>query len=92
MLSQQLQQPEGPKHGMCMAVQLLGHSHQHALLAFVGYEDGEVAVWDVFKGKLLASKHMHDEPVMALALNASDASSAFQGESVVRQSLSMKAT
>ena len=79
MLVKQLQQPEGTKHGMCMAVQLLGHSSKDALLAFVGYEDGEVAVWDAFEGKLLAIKHIHDEPVMALALDAADSDTRMQG-------------
>ncbi|DBA91574.1 TPA: Guanine nucleotide binding protein (G protein), beta polypeptide 1-like, variant 7 [Trebouxia sp. C0004] len=66
----QLHQPEGVKHGMCMAVQLFNQPARHTLYALVGYEDGEVAVWDVFQGNLLISKHLHDEPVMAVAIDA----------------------
>lgn len=65
----QLHQP-GVKHGMCMAVQLFKHTARHELYVLVGYEDGEVAVWDVFQGNLLISKHLHDEPVMAVAVDA----------------------
>ena len=66
----QLHQTEGVKHGMCMAVQLFNQTARHTLYALVGYEDGEVAVWDVFQGHLLISKHLHDEPVMAVAVDA----------------------
>ena len=55
---------------MCMAVQLFDQTAQHTLYALIGYEDGEVAVWDVFQGHLLISKHLHDEPVMAVAVDA----------------------
>lgn len=55
---------------MCMAVQLYMQSGQKALHALVGYEDGTVAVWDVAAGNLLASKQLHAEPVMALAVAA----------------------
>ncbi len=55
---------------MCMAVQLFNQPARHTLYALVGYEDGEVAVWDVFQGDLLISKHLHDEPVMAVAVDA----------------------
>ncbi len=67
----QLHQPAGVKHGMCMAVQLFDQpARHHSLYALVGYEDGEVAVWDVLQGSLLISKHLHDEPVMAVAVDA----------------------
>ncbi|KAA6423125.1 MAG: guanine nucleotide-binding subunit beta 1 protein [Trebouxia sp. A1-2] len=66
----QLHQPEGVKHGMCMAVQLFSQTAQHTLYALIGYEDGDVAVWDVFQSNLLISKKLHDEPVMALAVDA----------------------
>ncbi|KAL0053659.1 hypothetical protein WJX82_009020 [Trebouxia sp. C0006] len=66
----QLHQTEGVKHGMCMAVQLFNQTARHTLYALVGYEDGEVAVWDVLQGNLLISKHLHDEPVMAVAVDA----------------------
>lgn len=69
-LIQHLIQPEGSKHGMCMAVQLYMQSGQKALHALVGYENGTVAVWDVAAGNLLASKQLHAEPVMALAVAA----------------------
>lgn len=65
----QLAQPPAMKHGMCMAVQLYippGTSQLHAL---VGYEDGELSVWNVVSGQILASKHLHDEPVMAVAVD-----------------------
>lgn len=55
---------------MCMAVQLFNQTARHTLYALVGYEDGEVAVWDVLQGNLLISKHLHDEPVMAVAVDA----------------------
>lgn len=55
---------------MCMAVQLFSQTAQHTLYALIGYEDGDVAVWDVFQSNLLISKKLHDEPVMALAVDA----------------------
>ena len=55
---------------MCMAVKLYMQSGQNALHALVGYEDGTVAVWGVAAGNLLASKQLHAEPVMALAVAA----------------------
>lgn len=69
-LIQPLIQPAGTKHGMCMAVQLYMQSEQNALHALVGYEDGTVAVWDVAASSLLASKQLHTEPVMAVAVAA----------------------
>lgn len=65
----QLHQPEGVKHGMCMAVQLFKQPTQSTLYALVGYEDGEITVWDIFQSRMLASKHLHDEPVMAVAVD-----------------------
>lgn len=53
---------------MCMAVQLYVESRQDTLHALVGYEDGTVAVWDVAAGHILASKQLHAEPVMAVAV------------------------
>lgn len=53
-----------------MAVQLYMQSGQNALHALVGYEDGTIAVWDVAASNLLASKQLHAEPVMALAVAA----------------------
>lgn len=69
-LLKQLQQPVGIKHGMCMAVQLYKPQDSQSLYALVGYEDGEVAVWDVFQTRMLGSKHVHDEPVMAVYVDA----------------------
>lgn len=66
----QLAQPPGIKHGMCMAVQLYTPPDSNKLHALVGYEDGELAVWNVCDGQLLASRHTHDEPIMALAVDA----------------------
>lgn len=65
-----LAQPPGVKHGMCMAVQLYTPPHTHELHALVGYEDGQLVVWNVFSGQILASRHLHDEPVMAVAVDA----------------------
>lgn len=65
----QLAQPPGVKHGMCMAVQLYTPPDSRELHALVGYEDGEVTVWNVVSGQILASKHFHDEPVMAVAVD-----------------------
>ena len=73
-LVQQLLQPEGAKHGMCMAVQLYKASQEHSLHALVGYEDGTAAVWRVADATILASKRFHDEPIMAVAV-AADGSS-----------------
>ena len=67
---QHLTQPAGSKHGMCMAVQLYMQSRQDILHALVGYEDGTAAVWDVAAGKMVASKQLHAEPVMAVAVTA----------------------
>ncbi|KAL3150822.1 hypothetical protein ABBQ32_000580 [Trebouxia sp. C0010 RCD-2024] len=67
---QQLTQPAGHKHGMCMAVQLYTQKEQSVLHALVGYEDGTVAVWDVTAGRLVKSSQLHAEPVMALAVTA----------------------
>lgn len=53
-----------------MAVQLYTAADSHQLHALVGYEDGEVAVWNVPSGQILASKHFHQEPVMAVAVDA----------------------
>ena len=61
-------QPEGVKHGMCMAVQLYTQSSKPGLHALVGYEDGTAAVWDASNGKMLASKRLHVEPIMAAAV------------------------
>lgn len=69
-LLKQLQQPVGIKHGMCMAVQLYKPQDSQSLYALMGYEDGEVAVWDVFQTRMLGSKHVHDEPVMAVYVDA----------------------
>lgn len=71
---QHLIQPAGSKHGMCMAVQLYMQPRQDTLHALVGYEDGAVAVWDIAAGNLLASKQLHAEPAMAVAV-AADGSS-----------------
>ena len=53
-----------------MAVQLYTAAGSRQLHALVGYEDGEVAVWNVHSGQILASKHFHKEPVMAVAVDA----------------------
>ncbi|KAL3137617.1 hypothetical protein ABBQ38_004894 [Trebouxia sp. C0009 RCD-2024] len=68
VLVQQLTQPAGHKHGMCMAVQLYTQSEQSVLYALVGYEDGTVAVWDVIAGRFVKSSQLHAEPVMAVAV------------------------
>ena len=65
----QLQQPEGVQHGMCMAVQLGTRSGSGIQRSFVGYEHGYISIWDVVQATLLASKRMHEEPVMALAID-----------------------
>lgn len=51
-----------------MAVQLYTQSEQSVHYALVGYEDGTVAVWNTSAGSLVASKQLHAEPVMALAV------------------------
>ncbi len=82
----QLHQPEGTKHGMCMAVHLYRQTSSPSLYALVGYEDGEVALWDVFLGSLLASRHMHDEPVMAVAVDSNGTGVPMQTRQLVTSS------
>jgi WD40 repeat protein len=58
----------GAKHGMCMAVQLAQDST--SVYAWVGYEDGVVALWDIRQpGAPLSELRVHEEPVMALAVD-----------------------
>jgi hypothetical protein len=67
----ELKQPEGTKHGMCMAVALFRPPGQDALHAAVGYEDGTLALWDTASPKhALMSTRLHSEPIMALAIDA----------------------
>lgn len=58
----------GMKHGMCMTISLFQHAD--AVHVICSYEDGMVAVWDAAQPqKPCICQRLHQEPIMALALN-----------------------